>query len=52
MMIHHFYHTSIFLLVFYLNFRHFFLYLQGDIENKVKLKKIKMCSYADKYSHR
>lgn len=41
MMIYHFYHTSIFLLVFYLNFRLFFLYLHDNNENKVKLKRYK-----------
>lgn len=39
MMIYHFYHTSIFLLVFYLNLVVFFLYLRDNIENKVKLKR-------------
>lgn len=39
MMIYHFYHTSIFLLVFYLNSVVFFLYLRDNIENKVKLKR-------------
>lgn len=39
MMIYHFYHASIFLLVFYLNLVVFFLYLRDNIENKVKLKR-------------